>query len=557
VYDVIFNSVVLDSDVCQNAGVGDLRFSDSTMRKIDVTMRILSLLSIAFWWAPVVSFSPLSSVRQAPRISALQAVTATAAAAYNSSSVIVLSETQVAGGGTYQRIQHASKSTGTDMIFGLFLPSMPTASVLFWLGGFKCNESNFATKADAFAAAELAKLAIVLPDTSPRGNDVPDVDSYDLGQGAGFYVDATEEPYKEHYQMYSYITKELVGLLRAEYRLRHKCIAGHGMGGHGALTIALKAPEGEWTSVSALSPIANPSYCPWGQKAFEAYLGSVDAGKKYDASLLLMSNSATMYDDILIDQGTMDQFLEEQLRPDALLEAAERSGQEITFSMRDGYDHSYDFISAFIGNHIRYHSTQLDLQVRGLGNRNTYEFAQGSLERAVERAKKLTAARDWDESEDYTTDDFEVFDEYQLGDEEWTDALRDDVSKLIGMVSSLTETVGGLTSEVSRSREQHNELSQLNNELRQKNDDLHKQYNGICEQNNKMLGMLQQLLGKDVPLAAPTPDLGPAPEVRKAATPGSASIKHASNVSSQGKLSVSKKKKSNFQKNRFAPEADL
>jgi S-formylglutathione hydrolase len=445
------------------------------------------------------------------------------------------------------------------MIFGLFLPSTPTASVLFWLSGFKCNESNFANEADAFAAAELAKLAIVLPDTSPRGNNVPDVDSYDLGQGAGFYVDATEEPYKKHYQMYSYITKELVQLIRDEYQLRHKCIAGHGMGGHGALTIALKASKREWTSVSALSPIANPTNCPWGRKAFEAYLGSVAAGKEYDASLLLRSGSATMYDDILIDQGAMDRFLEVQLKPDALLNAADEIGQEITFSIRDGYDHSFHFISAFIGNHIRYHSTQLDLKVRGLGNRNTYEFAPGSLERAFAQAKKLTATRGWDEWEDYTdytTEDFDRFDEYQLGDEEWTDALHNDVSKLMGMVSALTKTVGGLTTEVSRSQEQYNELSEQNNDLRQKNDDLHKQYNGICEQNNKMLGMLQQLLGKDVPIAAPMPDPIPSSEVQEAVPPGSASNNHVSNASTQGKSSVPKKKKSKPPRNKFAPKAD-
>jgi S-formylglutathione hydrolase len=450
------------------------------------------------------------------------------------------------------------------MIFGLFLPSTPTASVLFWLSGFKCNESNFANEADAFAAAELAKLAIVLPDTSPRGIKVPDVDSYDLGQGAGFYLDATEEPYKKNYQMYSYITKELVGLIRDEYELRHKCIAGHGMGGHGALVIALKAREGEWISVSALSPIANPTRCPWGRKAFEAYLGSVEAGKEYDATLLMLSDSATVYDDILIDQGAMDQFLELQLKPNALLNAADEVGQEVTFSIRDGYDHSFLFISAFIGYHIRYHSTQLDLKVRGLGNRNTYAFAPGSLERAIARARKVATTQGWAGLDNYSTgldsysdDDYENYDEYEQGDEEWTDALHDDVSKLMGMVSSLTKTVGGLTTEVSRSLEQYNELSEQNNKLRQNNDDLHKQYDGICEQNNKMLVMLQQLLGKDVPLAAPISDPVPSAEVRKAAAPGSASNTHVSSASNKGNSAVPKKKKSKPPRNKISPKADL
>jgi S-(hydroxymethyl)glutathione dehydrogenase/alcohol dehydrogenase len=341
--------------------------------------RILSIVALfaCCWLSTAEAFYPglpsstssLSSSKHASiHPTSLKATDVTSDLGTSSSSLTVLSKQKVAGGGTYHRIQHASSSTGTDMVFGLFLPSQPTESVLFWLSGLTCDESNFATKAGAFGAAEEANLALVLPDTSPRGDAVPDVaDAYDLGQGAGFYVDATEAPYAENYQMYTYITEELVELLKKEYQLQHKSIAGHSMGGHGALAIALKASStDDWASVSAFSPIANPSDCPWGRKAFEAYLGSIDSGKSYDASMLLSDASSIKYDDILIDQGTDDEFLMDQLKPERLMEAAEKSGQKITLRMQEGYDHSYHFIASFIDDHINFHAKQLNKKVRSL-----------------------------------------------------------------------------------------------------------------------------------------------------------------------------------------------
>jgi len=203
-----------------------------------------------------------------------------------------------------------------------------------------------------------------MPDTSPRGDGVPNVDSYDMGVGAGFYVDATEEPYKKNYQMYSYITKELPELLETEFdKLGSqglKSITGHSMGGHGALTIALRE-QNEWVSVSAFAPICNPTEVPWGKKAFEAYLGSIESGKVHDATCLLKEKSA--FDDILIDQGTADNFLENQLTTDALSESAKQVGQNVTINMREGFDHSYHFIAAFIEDHVAFHGKKLKAKI--------------------------------------------------------------------------------------------------------------------------------------------------------------------------------------------------
>jgi len=273
--------------------------------------------------------------------------------------------------GCYHRVSHQSSSTSTKMIFGLFLPSTyknevtANTPVVFWLSGLTCDDTNFAMKAGsrAFDAAEKNGMAIVLPDTSPRHDaSVPNVDSYDFGIGAGFYVNASVEPYSQHYKMYDYVTAELPDILQNELNIgKHglKSICGHSMGGHGALTIALREVKDSWKSVSAFAPIANPVDCPWGQKAFEGYLGSVDAGKAYDATLLVESPQAPMYEDILIDQGTADNFLEEQLKPEALEVAAKRSGQKITVNMRNGFDHSYYFIAQFIENHINFHAKYL------------------------------------------------------------------------------------------------------------------------------------------------------------------------------------------------------
>jgi len=211
-----------------------------------------------------------------------------------------------------------------------------------------------------------------MPDTSPRYDDtIPNVDAYDLGIGAGFYINATQEPYNKHYQMYDYITKELPFLLHHELNIGKdglKSIAGHSMGGHGALTIALKqqGPE-HWRSVSAFAPICNPTNCPWGHKAFSAYLGSIDSGKDHDATCLLLSSMkenetlpSYCYDDILIDQGTADNFLVEQLKPEELIKAGEQCNQKITLNMRNGFDHSYYFIAAFIESHVEFHGQRLN-----------------------------------------------------------------------------------------------------------------------------------------------------------------------------------------------------
>ena len=280
--------------------------------------------------------------------------------------VTILSKTRVGGanGSYYLRVKHASTSTQTDMIFGLYIPSSnPSPPVLFWLSGLTCDDTNFSTKAGsrAFDAAEREGIAMVLPDTSPRGESVANVDSYDLGMGAGFYVNATQPPYQPNYQMYTYVTQELPALLAQEFQLDGpRSICGHSMGGHGALTIALKDPA-KWTSVSAFSPICHPTDCPWGEKAFTAYLGSVEAGKPHDATCLLQERSTPIveFDDILIDQGTDDEFLETQLKPQALQAAADKCGQKVTINMREGFDHSYHFIAGFIENHVEFHGKRL------------------------------------------------------------------------------------------------------------------------------------------------------------------------------------------------------
>lgn len=281
-----------------------------------------------------------------------------------------------ANGGYYHRCMHKSKSTGTDMQFGLFLPSCHSEStkdkptpVIFWLSGLTCDDTNFANKAGsrAFYRAEKENIALVMPDTSPRGDSVPNVDSYDLGIGAGFYVDATEEPYKKNFQMYSYITKELPALLENEFdRLGSqglKSITGHSMGGHGALTIALKE-QNDWVSVSAFSPILNPTFSPWGKKAFKTYLGSIERGKAHDATCLL--TEPTVYDEIIIEQGTDDEFLEDQLSTDAFSKHATKIGQNVTVNMREGFDHSYHFVAAFIEDHVQFHGGKLRAKLEKL-----------------------------------------------------------------------------------------------------------------------------------------------------------------------------------------------
>lgn len=286
--------------------------------------------------------------------------------------VEILSSIRVgcAEGGVLHRCKHASSSTRTDMTFSLFLPSCHKANtsngkptpLLYWLSGLTCTDENFPTKAGcrAFYRAEKENIAIVMPDTSPRGEDVPNDDGYDLGVGAGFYVNATEEPWKKNFQMYDYVTKELPILLENKFdKLGSdglKSITGHSMGGHGALTIAFKN-QIEWVSVSAFSPICNPTMVKWGIKAFNAYLGDVERGKVHDATCLL--TGPTAYDDILIEQGTDDQFLAEQLSTDTFAKHAKDVGQKVTINMREGFDHSYHFIGAFIEDHVSFHGHRL------------------------------------------------------------------------------------------------------------------------------------------------------------------------------------------------------
>jgi S-(hydroxymethyl)glutathione dehydrogenase / alcohol dehydrogenase len=234
-----------------------------------------------------------------------------------------------------------------------------------WLSGLTCTDQNFAQKAggNAFARAEAEGVALVLPDTSPRGAHVADDDAYDLGQGAGFYINATRDPWQKHYQMETYIAKELPALVELTWKVGTqgtRSLCGHSMGGHGALTLALKYP-GEWAAVSALAPICHPTACPWGQKAFEHYFGSVDAGKEHDATeLLKASGKASDFDNILIDEGTEDEFQKAgQLLLKDLEDVAKEVGQKLTVRRQKGHDHSYYFIAAFISDHISFHARRL------------------------------------------------------------------------------------------------------------------------------------------------------------------------------------------------------
>jgi S-formylglutathione hydrolase len=228
------------------------------------------------------------------------------------------------------------------------------------LSGLTCTEENFTAKAGAYGPAAQTGLAVVAPDTSPRGEGVADDPAYDLGQGAGFYIDATEPPWATHFKMESYVTRDLIAAVEAEFPLEpRRGVFGHSMGGHGALTLAMKHPH-LFTSVSAFAPIASPTRCPWGEKAFAAYLGPDRASwRGHDATLLMAAGKAAPFDDILIDQGASDQFLQDQLKPDLLEQAARTAGQRLTLRRHDGYDHSYFFIASFIADHFAFHDARL------------------------------------------------------------------------------------------------------------------------------------------------------------------------------------------------------
>lgn len=265
-------------------------------------------------------------------------------------------------GGTLRYLKHDSAVTGTPMTLSVFTPpGEGPFPVLIWLSGLTCTEDNFTTKAGAYQAAAEHGVIIVAPDTSPRGDGVADDPAYDLGQAAGFYVDAVREPWAPHFRMETYVVEELIALIDAEFpTAAARSIFGHSMGGHGALTLALRHPE-LFQSVSAFAPISSPTRCPWGEKAFGAYLGD-DRGEwaAHDAALLIEGGAAHgVYDDILIDQGDADPFLAEQLKPELLASAAKAAGQKITLRMQPGYDHSYFFMASFMADHIAFHAKRL------------------------------------------------------------------------------------------------------------------------------------------------------------------------------------------------------
>lgn len=269
-------------------------------------------------------------------------------------------------GGTQCVYAHASASTKTEMKFSVFTPPedihgpgpFPT---LFWLSGLTCTEENFIIKSGFQRYAAELGLMVIGPDTSPRGEGVPDdpEGAYDFGLAAGFYCNATEEPWSKHYQMYDYVTKELPALVAKEFPTdtARTGVFGHSMGGHGALTVHLKNPA-QFKTCSAFAPIVAPSDVPWGKKAFSNYLGADQAvWADYDARQLVKQKASEA--EILIDQGTADVFLEEQLRPELFAAAAQEAGQKLTLRMQDGYDHSFYFIATFLEDHLRWHKERL------------------------------------------------------------------------------------------------------------------------------------------------------------------------------------------------------
>ncbi len=265
--------------------------------------------------------------------------------------------------GGYQDVyQHRSESLQCAMRFAIYLPSRAATErvpVVTYLSGLTCSEQNVITKGGAQRHCEEHGVVLVCPDTSPRGEDVPDDEASDLGQGAGFYVNATQAPWSKHYRMYDYVTEELSALIAGHFPVTDdRGIFGHSMGGHGALVVALSQP-GRYRSVSALAPICAATQCPWGHKALSAYLGDDKAAwQRYDATELMKGYSGPPLD-ILVDQGLDDQFLDEQLHPEHLEAAAAGTGQQVRVRRHEGYDHSYYFISTFMGDHIAHHAAAL------------------------------------------------------------------------------------------------------------------------------------------------------------------------------------------------------
>ena len=267
-------------------------------------------------------------------------------------------------GGRQLRCTHRSEVLDCDMTFAIYLPPQAeqgAVPVLYWLSGLTCTDENFVTKAGAQRYAAEHGIAVVAPDTSPRGEGVPDdpEGAYDFGIGAGFYVNATQAPWSSHYRMYDYVTAELPALIAAIFSVdaERTAISGHSMGGHGALTIAMKNP-GRYKSVSAFSPICAPMHCPWGEKALGNYLGDDrQAWEAYDASVLTTRAAERL--PVLVDQGEADDFLAEQLNTHILVQASKSANYPMTIRMQPGYDHSYYFIASFIGEHIAFHAANL------------------------------------------------------------------------------------------------------------------------------------------------------------------------------------------------------
>lgn len=264
-------------------------------------------------------------------------------------------------GGKLEFFEHSSQITATPMRFSVFLPPQALQKkvpALFWLSGLTCTEENFMQKAGAQRVATELGIALIAPDTSPRGANLPgESDSWDFGLGAGFYVNATQAPWSKHYRMYDYVLHELRELILKNFPIEEKRmgISGHSMGGHGALVLGLRNPE-VFKSISAFAPISAPSQCPWGQKALRSYLGpDENTWKLYDSSELLKTTAHKK--EILVDQGTEDKFLKEQLQPEKLEAAAKAAGFPLKMRYQAGYDHSYYFVASFIEDHLRFHFT--------------------------------------------------------------------------------------------------------------------------------------------------------------------------------------------------------
>jgi S-formylglutathione hydrolase len=277
-----------------------------------------------------------------------------------------ITEKNICFDGEQLRVKHYSSVLSCEMVFAIYLPpqtSTQKVQLLWWLSGLTCNDQNFVTKAGSQRIAAELGIAIIAPDTSPRGDDVPDdaEKAWDFGQGAGFYVNATQWPWAKHYRMYDYIQSELPALIAKEFGnkidVTRQSISGHSMGGHGALTLAIRHPE-QYLSVSAFSPIVAPTQCPWGEKAFSHYLGHDKAvWAEHDTCSLLATRGYKK--PILVEQGLADNFLTHQLKPDLLELTCQQAGIALTLNKREGYDHSYYFISTFFENHLRYHAQYL------------------------------------------------------------------------------------------------------------------------------------------------------------------------------------------------------